>query len=158
MRRITRPLLASLGLLLTLVGAVGLVVPLLPTTPFLLLAGLCFSRSSPRLHGWLLASPLLGRLVADWERHGAIRPRAKWACTLLLVGCVSWPIASGRVPPPVVPLVLLTVGAVAAFVWTRPDGPTAAAPARGLDPRAPSGADAGDAAQGPPPEEVTARR
>ena len=123
MRPLTRPLLTALGLLLTAIGAVGLVLPLLPTTPFLLLAGFCFSRSSPRLHRWLLASPALGPLIGDWEQHRAIRGRAKWLCSVLLVGATGWPIGTGRVPSAVVPVVALTVIGVLSFIWTRPDHP-----------------------------------
>lgn len=123
MHRLTRPLTAALGLFFTALGAVGVVVPLLPTTPFLLLAAFCFSRSSPRLHGWLLGSPVLGVLLADWEEHRAIRPRAKWLSSIVLIGCVSWPIASGRVPTHLVPFVVLTVAGVMTFIWTRASGP-----------------------------------
>ncbi|MEO0649211.1 MAG: YbaN family protein [Planctomycetota bacterium] len=123
MGSLTRPLLALAGLLLTGLGAVGLFLPLLPTTPFLLLAAYCFSRSSERLHRWLLESPALGTLIADWEQHRAIRRRAKWACTVLLVAAVSWPIADGRVRGAPLLAVLATVVAVSTFVWTRPNHP-----------------------------------
>ena len=56
-----------LGLLFVGLGAIGAVLPLLPTTPFILLAAWCFARSSPRLHGWLLSSELFGPLLRDWE-------------------------------------------------------------------------------------------
>lgn len=56
-----------LGLLFVGIGAVGAVLPLLPTTPFILLAAWCFARSSPRLHGWLMTSELFGPLLRDWE-------------------------------------------------------------------------------------------
>jgi len=124
LRRLTRPLTATLGLTFAAIGAVGVVVPLLPTTPFLLLAAWCFSNSSPRLHAWLLASPVMGQLLRDWEAHGAIRPRAKLVSSVVLVAFVAWPLGSGRVPTAAVPLVLLTVAAVLGFVWSRPSGPS----------------------------------
>lgn len=123
MASLTRPLLALAGLILTGLGAIGLFLPLLPTTPFLLLAAYCFSRSSERLHRWLLASPALGTLIEDWERHRAIRRRAKWVCTALLLAAISWPIADGRVRGAPLVAVLGTIVAVLAFVWTRPDHP-----------------------------------
>jgi uncharacterized membrane protein YbaN (DUF454 family) len=131
MRALTSPVLTLLGLGFTALGLVGLALPLLPTTPFLLLAAYCFSRSSPRLHRWLLASPLLGRLIADWERHGAIRTRAKLASTVVLLGAVAWPILGGRVPRPLIAVVLLVVALVLGFIWTRPDLP--GAPPQGAD-------------------------
>ena len=53
----------TLGLLATACGVAGIVLPLVPATPFLLLAAFAFARSSPRLHGWLVAHPRLGRPI-----------------------------------------------------------------------------------------------
>lgn len=131
MRALTSPVLTLLGLGFTALGLVGVALPILPTTPFLLLAAYCFSRSSPRLHRWLLASPLLGGLIADWERHGAIRTRAKLVSTVVLLGAVAWPILGGRVPRPLIAVVLLVVALVLGFIWTRPDLP--ADPPQGAD-------------------------
>jgi uncharacterized membrane protein YbaN (DUF454 family) len=71
----------SLGL-----GFAGVFLPLVPTTPFILLSAFCFSRSSSRLHRWLLAHPMFCSLLLDWERDGAIRPRAKAWSILLMNG------------------------------------------------------------------------
>lgn len=62
---------ASLG-----VGMVGVVVPLLPTTPFVLLAVWAAARSSPRLHKWLLNHPTFGRVIHEWNRTRRIPPTA----------------------------------------------------------------------------------
>jgi uncharacterized membrane protein YbaN (DUF454 family) len=121
----TAPLFALLGLLCTGLGLLGLAVPLLPTTPFLLVAAYCFSRGSPRLHRRLLDAPVLGQLLADWERHGAIRPRAKWLASATLLLATAWPVASGRVPTPLLPLVAAVVLGVLWFLWTRPALPAA---------------------------------
>jgi len=61
------------GLVFVALGAIGAVVPGLPTTPFVLLACWCFSRSSKRLELALLRSRLFGPLIADWRQHRAIR-------------------------------------------------------------------------------------
>lgn len=66
-----------LGLLFLGVGAVGTVVPLLPTTPFVLLAAWCFAKSSPRLHAWLHRSELFGPVLRDWEQKRCLTARVR---------------------------------------------------------------------------------
>lgn len=58
-------------------GIIGLFLPLVPTIPFLLLAAVCFSRSSQRFHGWLVDHKHLGPLLRDYLAHGGIPSRAK---------------------------------------------------------------------------------
>lgn len=67
-----RPLLAAAGMLSLALGVLGIVLPGLPTTPFVLLAAACFAKSSPRLHVWLLKNRYLGPLVQDWEAHRSV--------------------------------------------------------------------------------------
>ena len=64
-----------IGLALAAVGIVGAFLPVLPTTPFLLLALACFSRSSPRLETWLLTHPKFGAPLRAWRERGAIPAR-----------------------------------------------------------------------------------
>ena len=71
-----RSLFIVLGLLCVALGAAGVVVPGLPTTPFLLLASWLFYRSSPRLQQWLLAS-WLGRYIRSYHRHGGMTATQK---------------------------------------------------------------------------------
>ncbi|MBI1381384.1 MAG: DUF454 family protein [Planctomycetaceae bacterium] len=118
-----RPLLFGLGWTFVGLGALGLFLPLLPTTPFLLLAAWCFDRSSPRLHGWLLRQPVLGPLLADWRAHGVIRPRAKWLSTAALLGFASVPVVRGSAPEWALVAMGLVVVSVLAFLWTRPSRP-----------------------------------
>jgi uncharacterized protein len=86
------------GLLFTGLGYLGAVLPILPTTPFLLLASYCFARSSPRLHRWLRRTPYFGHLIRDWETHRGIRPRVKATAIGMIVIVVGCTIAFGRVP------------------------------------------------------------
>ena len=58
-------------------GFVGIVLPLLPTTPFILLAAFCLSRGSERYERWLLAHPRFGPMVRDWRANHAVPLRAK---------------------------------------------------------------------------------
>ena len=75
--RVLRALFLAAGLLFTAIGLVGVVLPVLPTTPFLILAAACFARSSVRLERWLLDHPRLGPPLRAWRERGAIPPRAK---------------------------------------------------------------------------------
>ncbi len=70
------------GLLLVGIGFVGLFVPLLPTTDFVLLALPCFARSSPRLESWLLNHPRFGAPLRAWKAHRAVPTHAKIAACL----------------------------------------------------------------------------
>ncbi len=65
------------GMGLVALAMIGAVLPLIPTTPFLLLATACFMRSSPQWNAWLFRTPLFGRALQDWQDHGCIRPQAK---------------------------------------------------------------------------------
>lgn len=72
-----RGLLLIIGWLSLAIGIVGLVVPLLPTTPLLLISAWCFSRSSQRLHGWLINNRHVGHLLRRWEEEGTIERHIK---------------------------------------------------------------------------------
>ncbi|WP_058971725.1 DUF454 family protein [Type-D symbiont of Plautia stali] len=80
-----RILLISLGWLAIVLGTLGIVLPLLPTTPFVLLAAWCFARSSPRFHHWLLWRSPFGRYIRHWQQHRAMPPGAKGRAMLLII-------------------------------------------------------------------------
>ncbi|MGE4371831.1 MAG: YbaN family protein [Xanthobacter sp.] len=69
--------LFAAGILFMVIGAIGLVVPMMPGTIFLILAAWCFARSSPRFETWLLTNRRLGPSVVRWRESGAIPPIAK---------------------------------------------------------------------------------
>lgn len=73
-----RGLFALAGGLALLAGVIGIFLPVLPTTPFILLAALCFARSSPRIYGWLLNHRLFGPMIDTWQRHRSIPRRVRW--------------------------------------------------------------------------------
>ena len=82
-----RALWVAGGALALAAGIVGIFLPLLPTTPFVLLAAYCFSRSSPRLEAWLLRHPRFGPMVRAWRARRAIPLRAKQlAWTMMALG------------------------------------------------------------------------
>jgi hypothetical protein len=75
--RLVRAVFVVLGTLFVVLGIIGLVVPVLPTTPFLLLAAACYARGSRRGYEWLLANPASGPLIREWQQHRAIPWRTK---------------------------------------------------------------------------------
>ncbi|MEY4985034.1 MAG: hypothetical protein RIR62_3300 [Pseudomonadota bacterium] len=97
----------------------GLILPLLPTVPFLLLAAFCFARSSARLHDWLLGHPRLGPPIRDWQARGAIGIAAKRLATLSIAGGLAVTVALG-LPPALLALQAVVLAGVLVFIWTRP--------------------------------------
>lgn len=89
-----KTLLAALGGLCLVLGVVGIFVPLLPTTPFLLLAAALWMRSSPRLHDWLLSHGRLGGYIRDFREKRAIPLHAKILSVALLWGSIGWCVAA----------------------------------------------------------------
>ena len=80
---------AGLGITFLALGVVGIFLPLLPTTPFLLLAAACFARASRRLHHWLLNHAVLGPIVLEWREHRAIPWRVKRVGLLLMAASMA---------------------------------------------------------------------
>jgi uncharacterized membrane protein YbaN (DUF454 family) len=88
-----RILLIFLGLLSVLLGVIGIVVPGLPTTAFLLLAAYLFARSSERMRIWLLNSPVLGRFIRDYQKRGGVSPQTRIRAIILIwtmIGLSTW--------------------------------------------------------------------
>lgn len=106
---------ACLGL-----GILGIFLPGLPTTPFVLLAAWAAAKGSRRLHAWLLAHRLFGPMIVDWQAQGAVSRRAKQAATATMALCAAiffltaprwWMAAVGT----------LCMAAVAVWLWRRPE-------------------------------------
>lgn len=113
--RPVRAIFLVLGTVFLGLGAVGLFVPVLPTTPFVLLAAACYLRASTRLHRWLLSSRTFGPTITAWQEHGAIPPRAKVVAIVMVIGTFAFSILF-VIEPPVIRLALAVLGVVL-VVW-----------------------------------------
>ncbi|QLF69438.1 YbaN family protein [Peteryoungia desertarenae] len=115
-----RLILFVLAWLMVAIGIIGVFLPVLPTTPFMLLAAALFARSSPRFEQWLLDHPRYGQPLIDWRREGAISKRAKIASVSLM--SVSYGIVWFVGPHQL--WLKIVIGAIlvacATFVLTRP--------------------------------------
>ncbi|MDJ0935859.1 MAG: YbaN family protein [Kiloniellales bacterium] len=116
---IARILWVTFGLLSLALGILGIFLPLLPTTPLVLLAAFCFARGSQRLHDWLVSHPRFGPPIEAWRRYGAISRGAKQLAVfaMLLVLLLSLALA---VPWSVLGIQAVVLVAVAIFILTRP--------------------------------------
>lgn len=114
------------GWLCLALGAAGVVLPVLPTTPFVLLAAWCFSKSSRRLHSWLLAHRTFGPYIVAWEQHRVIPLRAKILATSIIVPLTAYMLFGSPAPAwaKVLATALIVWGQV--YVWTKPSRPLAA--------------------------------
>lgn len=117
LRRWPYLLLAWLALVL---GVIGIVVPGLPTTPFILVSAWAAARGSARLHRWLQAHAVFGPMIRDWQAQRAVSRRAKWVATLSMLACAIiffataprvWMAASGSA----------VMALVALWLWLRPE-------------------------------------
>lgn len=83
-KTIKEVLLITAGSITLIMGVIGIFLPLLPTTPFILLAAFCFLRSSKRLYNWLINHKLFGRYIRDFLEYKEIKRKAKISCLILL--------------------------------------------------------------------------
>lgn len=111
----------AIGCTAVVLGVAGIFLPLLPTTPFLLLAAWAFARSSPRLEAWLVRHPRLGPPISAWRERGAIPARAK----IVAIAAMSASLTYIILLAPTIPFyakvsATVILAASAAFILTRP--------------------------------------
>ena len=111
-----------LGCVCVGIGTLGMFVPLLPTTSFMLVAAWAFARSSSRLHNWLLTHKVFGSLIKDWQTHRAISTRAKLMSVLsmIVIVCISVVL---QIPALILVVQIIALICVAAFLLSRPKPP-----------------------------------
>lgn len=114
-----RLIYAGLGFLSLTLALIGVVLPLLPTVPFLLLAAFFFAKSSERMHAWLISHKTFGPMIIDWHERGSIRPGAKKAATLSIAAVFLLSLALGA-PNHVLIIQAMVLTGVLTFIWSRP--------------------------------------
>lgn len=83
-------LLKIVGLFFVALGAIGIFLPLLPTTPFLIVAASCFAKSSPRLYQMLIDNKVFGPVIVNWQRNKTIPKKAKVISLTMMLLAVIW--------------------------------------------------------------------
>lgn len=116
---LVRPFWMTLGTMALGLGLIGVVLPVLPTTPFILLAAFAFGKSSPRLRAWLQNHPAFGGPIRDWESRGAIATRHKAIGVTMMAATflVSLILA---MPAHVLIIQAVCLGGAAIYVLSRP--------------------------------------
>ena len=115
-----KTLLLITGHLFLMLGLVGAILPIIPTTPFLLLAVFCYSKSSHRLHGWLLNHKYFGPPLRDWEKSGAISLKAKIIATVMILLVIVLRIVTLKISLTIKIVASATLLGVLIFIWSRP--------------------------------------
>jgi len=119
---IVRWLWLALGWIAVGLAIAGAALPLLPTTPFLLVAAYAFARSSKRFHTWLMEHKHFGPLIRNWREHGAIDPWSKF-WSMIAIGLTFGLSVALQLSPSILIIQAITLSAVTYFILTRPNGP-----------------------------------
>jgi len=80
-----RILLVVMGTVFVVIGVVGIFLPVLPTTPFMLLAAACYAKSSSRFYNWIMNNRVFGPIIREWRQYRSIPRKAKYTAMVLLV-------------------------------------------------------------------------
>lgn len=120
MKALRRPLLLGAGWLCVGLGIIGIIMPLFPTTPFLLVAVWAFSRSSPELAEKIRNNRHAGKYVRDWEDEGVIPPAAKFIAIAMMSAMLAYLQLASAAPDWAVIAAGVVMAATAAFILTRP--------------------------------------
>ncbi len=116
----TRPAYLALGWASVGLGIVGVIFPVLPTTPFLLVALWAFSRSSPRLAQRIRSNPKLGPYIRDWEEFGVIPVKAKLLAVAMMAGSFAYLRFATPAPAWLAAVGAVMLVAVSGYILTRP--------------------------------------
>ena len=114
-----RTLYLAGGFVALALGAIGIVLPLLPTVPFMILAAFCFARSSPRFEAKLIEHPTFGPHIVRWRVNGAVSRRGKQAALVAFAGSAVVGLVFVPLPYGLTPLAAGLVGGT--WIWRRPE-------------------------------------
>jgi len=115
----TRKLFIVLGSVFFGLGIAGIFLPLLPTTPFLLLSAWCYARGSAKFYNWLMNHPLLGQYIRDWRAGRGIPMKAKVTAAILIV--ITFGFSTRFIPLLYAKIAFCSIGGlVILFLFTRP--------------------------------------
>jgi len=123
-----RPLFLGLGLAFVGLGLLGTVLPVLPTTPFMILALWCFARSSKRFHDWLYHHRVFGPPLRQWDQHRVIPLAAKIVAVTAMAASMVYVVLFSAAPWYLIAAMAVVIAYGAWFVLTKPsrapaDGP-----------------------------------
>jgi uncharacterized protein len=113
----------SLGWISVALGAVGIILPIMPTTPFLLVAVWAFSKSSPEMAAKIRNHPHLGPYVRHWQDHGVIPPQAKVLALMMMGAAGFYLVRYSGAPAWASYSACGVMAALAAYIVTRPGQP-----------------------------------
>lgn len=100
-------------------GGIGVLLPLLPTVPFIILAAFCFARSNKELERWLVEHPAFGTHIRAWRERGAISRRGKQAALAAFAVSVLIALLFAPMPWAMAPVAAALIGG--SWIWTRPE-------------------------------------
>ncbi len=110
----------SFGIAFVLMAIIGIFLPLIPTTPFLLLSAYCFSRSSEKYYQWLLNHRIFGPIITDWNKYGVVSVKSKIIAVSMIIALFSYSLIYVEVAP-IVKIIISLIGlSVITFLLTRP--------------------------------------
>ncbi|MGD8682451.1 MAG: YbaN family protein [Chloroflexota bacterium] len=107
---LVRAVLLVVGTVSLALGVIGIFLPVLPTTPFLLVTAACYARASTRLYAWLLGQPSLGPIITAWRRSRSLPPGVKTRA--LVVVAITFVVSIALVDSLLVRAILVVIGAI----------------------------------------------
>jgi len=116
---IKRQLYLIAGLSALTLGTVGIVLPLLPTVPFMILAAFCFARSSPALEARLMNHPAFGHHLVAWREKGVVSRRGKWSATTAFGVSIAIGLVALALPWSLIPVGVAIV--CLGWIWRKPE-------------------------------------